>query len=226
MPERVIAIDGPSASGKSTVARQVAARLGRLYVDSGAVYRGVTWKALRDGVPTDNAERVAALLEGMDIRFFVAEGAVRFRIDGIEPGAELRTAALNEHVSKIAAMPAVRVKVVGWLREMTKLGALVMEGRDIGTAVFPQARFKFYLNASAEERARRRHAEIESGADKASMTAVKESLKRRDTIDSGRKMDPLRVAEGAEVIDSTAMGIAEVVELIAGRIKAEAKDGS
>lgn len=217
-PYRVAAIDGPSASGKSTVARRVAQRLGWLYVDSGALYRAVTWMALRQGVDTQCAERVAELAERLDAVFYVEQGAVRFRIDGQEPRAELRGDDVTHHVSPVSAVPRVRRRVVGWLRGMRSLGDLVMEGRDIGTAVFPDADFKFYLDASPEERARRRHRETAGRVSEEGVRRTAEALRRRDRIDSGRAADPLRVAGDADVIDSTGMAVDEVVELVLLRV--------
>lgn len=218
MSSKIIAIDGPAASGKSTVAKRVAAALGYLYVDSGALYRGVTWKALREAVDTRNAGGVAGLLKDFPILFAVAAGGVGFTIDGIEPGLELRTEELNRHVSEVAAMPDVRNQVNVWLRSMTSFGSLVVEGRDIGTAVFPSAPFKFYLDASSDERARRRYAEVARQKNSASKTDVSESLKKRDTIDRSRQKDPLRIATDAIVIDSTGMSIEDVVAFVLKRV--------
>jgi cytidylate kinase len=209
-PPRVIAIDGPAASGKSTVARRVAAALGALYVDSGAVYRGITLAALRAGVDVRDAAAVEALAGRVDLAFHVEDGAVRFRLDGDLPGAALRTPEVNAAVSPVAAVPAVRRRVVEALRGMRGLGSLVMEGRDIGSAVFPDTPWKFYLDASPEERARRRHGELAGSA----LEAVAENLRTRDRIDSGRRADPLRIAAGATVIDSTGLGIEQVVARI------------
>jgi cytidylate kinase len=219
MINKVVAIDGPSASGKSTVAKHVAAGLGYLYVDSGSLYRGITWKALKDGVDTTNAAKISAMLKTVDISFFVADNAVCFKIDGVELKNEIRTIEVNENVSKIAAMPDVRSKVVSWLRDMQRFGNLVMEGRDIGTAVFPDTKYKFYLDASEEERARRRFQEIRGGVEKITFTEINESLKRRDMIDKGRKIDPLRVASGAVVVDTTSMNITQVSEYILEQLK-------
>lgn len=222
MVKSVIAIDGPSASGKSTVAKRVAAGLGYLYVDSGALYRGVTWKALKDGLCTSDADKVSGLLKTMDISFFMADGAIRFKIDGLELRNEIRTTEVNENVSRIAAMPLVRSQVTTWLRDMRRQGNIVMEGRDIGTAVFPDADHKFYLDASEEERARRRFKETHDGAEKITFNAVNESLKRRDSIDKGRKMDPLRVAPGAVIVDTTGMNIEQVADFIIAKLKSPA----
>lgn len=215
----VVAIDGPSASGKSTVARKVALKMGYLFVDSGSLYRGITWKALRNGLDINSEEEIAGLLSGLDFEFFKTDGAVSFKIDGVEPGSALRTEEINSRVSRIATYAAVREKVVLSLRSMRDLGDLVIEGRDIATAVFPDARFKFYLDASPAERARRRHAEMAESEDIAE-SEVFDSLKKRDEIDTTRKKDPLRVAEDAEVIDTTGMGLEDVVAYIGDRIRA------
>ncbi len=216
----VISIDGPSASGKSTVARKVAEKLGWIYVDSGSLYRAVAWKAYKEGVDVEDADAVAVLANGIDMKFVVEGGAVTFAIDGVRPGNEIRVKSVNDIVSNVAAVAAVRERIVGWLRGMASLGGLVMEGRDIGSAVFPDARFKFYLSASAEERARRRHVEMrKKGIGEEDLSEVTESLKRRDAIDSSREKDPLRVPEGAEVIDSTGMSIDDVASLIACKVK-------
>ncbi|MDP6491119.1 MAG: 3-phosphoshikimate 1-carboxyvinyltransferase [Kiritimatiellia bacterium] len=215
----VIAIDGPAASGKSTVARKVAAALDdALYVDSGAIYRGIAWAALERGVDVHDADAVARMLADLDVGFFSRDGAVGFGIDGVEPGMAIRTRAVNDSVSPVAVIPAVRVQVVKWLKGMAALGTLVMEGRDIGTAVFPGTPHKFYLDASAEERTRRRHREMAT-EDAVDEDEVGKSLRRRDKIDSSRKMDPLQVAPGATRIDSTAMAIDEVVESIVAAVK-------
>jgi cytidylate kinase len=210
----VIAIDGPAASGKSTVARKVAAALGRLYVDSGSLYRGIAWRAREEGIRGEDAGAIAGLAGRVRFDLLVERGAVTFRIDGLRPGEQIRSAEVNAIVSPVAAVPAVRKRVVAVLREMTKFGSLVMEGRDIGTAVFPRARAKFYLDASPEERARRRHAEETGKGAVASVDQVHASLRRRDEVDSSRKMDPLKVAPDAVVVNSTGMTVDQVVALV------------
>ena len=238
MSNVVIAIDGPSASGKSTVARIVASRLGYVFVDSGSFYRGLTWKVLEEKAKVDDANGLAAILEKIKVEFYTHEGSARFRIDGKNVDEKLRTRVIDENVSAVSAVSIVRSKVVSWLRGLIKFGNLVMEGRDIGTAVFPDAKFKFYLDADPEERARRRHAEIgcrllqrdgmernkssagdATGGKKIGFDEIKATLERRDAIDKGRKMDPLKIAKGAVVIDSTHMSIDEVVEFIIDRIE-------
>ena len=219
MPNKVIAIDGPSASGKSTVARKVAAGLGYQYVDSGALYRGIAWRATGMGADASVAADVVSAMKKMAVVFFVEAGAVRYRIDGVEPRAEIRTERVSEQVSLVAAIPEVRARVTQWLREMTEFGNLVMEGRDIGTVVFPGAEAKFYLDASAEERARRRHAELNPAGETADVGRVMNSLKNRDQRDSGRKTAPLKLADDAQVVDTTGLSIDQVVEAILKRLK-------
>ena len=210
----VIAIDGPAASGKSTVAKRVAKVTNGLYVDSGALYRAITWKALQEGIDTTDFPANAKLAQSIEPEFFVSDNAVCFKIEGIELKEELRTKEVNHHVSFIAATPEAREVVVSWLRQMPELGNLVMEGRDIGTAVFPNAKNKFYLDASPEERARRRHAEQAVAGDTQSVKEVGSSLQRRDKIDSSRKKDPLKIADDAIIIDSTGKSIEDVVDII------------
>lgn len=218
-PARIIAIDGPAASGKSTVARRVARALGDLYVDSGAVYRGITLAVLQRGVDPADENAVMQVLTGVDMEFFEHDGAVNFRLDGVEPGDALRTQEVNNAVSPVAALGGVRRQVVAWLQGLARLGNLVMEGRDIGTAVFPDTPLKFYLDASPEERARRRHVEMSDRGAGVDREAVDANLRRRDDIDSRRARDPLTVAPGANVVDSTGMEIEDVVAVILDRVK-------
>lgn len=211
-----IAIDGPSASGKSTVARRVAGKLGYVYVDSGSLYRGVVWLALKEGVDPSDEDKISDMLAEIEVKFFLVDNAVCFSVNGDKPVAELRSVAVNGSVSLVAAMSEVRDMVVGWLRSMVRFGNLVIEGRDIGTVVFPDAEHKFYLDASPEERARRRSVEMLGDEDSAE---VRRSLERRDTIDSTREIAPLAVAGDAVVIDSTSMSIDETVTMILAGIE-------
>lgn len=209
-----ISVDGPSASGKSTVSRGVARRLGFIYCDSGSLYRAVTWKALHEGVNLEKESAVTSMLDETEWEFECVDNAMVFRIDGIDPGREIRSANVADNVSTIARMGGVRSFIVDKLRHMADCGSLVMEGRDIGSVVFPNARFKYYLDASAEERARRRHAEFAVQNECDDIEEVYESLKRRDRTDSSRKTAPLRVPRDAMVIDSTALAQQEVVDII------------
>ena len=220
MSELIIAIDGPSASGKSTVSRRVAQRLEFTHVDSGSLYRGVTWEFLRRRVaPEDSRAVAAAVLAEIDIEFFVENSTVKFSIGGVNPGEGIRSQAVSENVSPVAALPAVRQWVVRQLRKLVSFGDLVMEGRDIGTAVFPDAQFKFYLDAAPDERARRRYLELANAGVKTEYEDILRSIRRRDGIDSTRALDPLKIAPGAVVIQSTQMSVEEVVDSIVKTVR-------
>jgi len=216
--QRMIAIDGPAASGKSTVAREVARRMNCIYVDSGALYRGVTWAMIQKGVHPGNPLLVLPALLKSKWKFTVRDGAVVFTVDGAEPGEALRGKEVREAVADIAAMPAVRAFVVARLRKLRHLGSLSMEGRDIGSVVFPKTPYKFYLDADPEERARRRHAELLAAGETEKAQEVLESLQRRDEKDSSRKAAPLKIADGAYVIDTSGRTIEEVTRILMDRI--------
>jgi len=162
------------------------------------------------------------MLDGLEIALRLEQGAVRFTIGGRDPGLELRGQDVTDAVSPVSAVPEIRARIVALLRGMARFGALVIEGRDIGTVVFPEAPHKFYLDASPEERARRRHREVAGVA--AGVSDVAQSLQRRDQLDSSRAAAPLRIAPGAVVIDSTALGIDQVVALILERVRASGPD--
>ncbi|MDD5705047.1 MAG: (d)CMP kinase [Kiritimatiellae bacterium] len=218
---RVIAIDGPSGAGKSTVARAIGRALGFLHVDSGALYRIVTWQALRYGVDCGDETAVSALVERLKVTWRVCDGGVVCASDGEEPGEAIRQPEINAHVSPVSKVPAVRARVTAWLREMRQLGHLVVEGRDIGSVVFPDTPARFYLDADPEERARRRHLEEIGKGISQSRDAVLASLLKRDRIDSTRVNAPLRVADGACVIDSTAIPVEEVLRIMRDRLPPE-----
>ncbi len=216
----VVAIDGPSASGKSTVSKRVALELQYTYVDSGSLYRGMTWKAIRAGVDVKVPEAVVELMNRASWEFYVDNRVVLFTIDGEDPGPQLRSEPVRESVSDVAAIPEVRAFMVQHLRQTTRFGNIVMEGRDIGTVVFPTSPFKFYLDADPEERARRRYEEIVRAEGRGTVDEVLDSLTRRDQKDSTRKTAPLQIALGARVINTTAMSIDEVVARIVAEVRA------
>ena len=218
--EEAVAIDGPAASGKSTVARHVARELDAVYVDSGAFYRGATWLALREGWSPHDVDALGPVLDPARWRLQVRDGALVFTVDGIEPGDALRGAAVREAVSDMAAVPEVRAFLVARLRETVRFGRIIMEGRDIGTVVFPESRYKFYLDADPEERARRRLREIRAMEGAGEVGDVQASLQRRDARDRSRATAPLQVARGAEVIDSTRLSAGEVAARIVARMRA------
>ncbi len=205
----VIAIDGPAASGKSSVARKLARRIGFSYVNSGAMYRAVTWELLREQVDPANPARVEAALARMSFHSgFTENGDSYIRINAEIPDLELRQIEVNQAVSSFSAIPAVRQLIGQCLRSMCEGIDVVMEGRDIGTAVFPDSPHKFYLDASPEIRRRRRAAQ---GQD--------DSIEQRDKIDSTRRIAPLAVASDAHVIDTSHLDIEGVVERIAAILK-------
>ena len=215
----IVAVDGPSASGKSTVSRKTAQAVGFIYVDSGALYRGVTWKCVKEGIDVKDAQAVTNLLIRMNMELALKDGAVAYTIDGEDPGQEIRGEQVRERVADIAAQQSVRVYIVEKLRSMTRFGSLVMEGRDIGTVVFPDTPFKYYLDADPEERARRRAAEIKQQEGTGDVDAVLSSLRRRDQKDSNRATAPLQIALGATIINSTGMSVEQVVGLIVGELR-------
>ena len=216
---RVVAIDGPSGAGKSSVSRIVGGKLGFLHVDSGALYRIMTWQALVRKVDTDNPDAVAAFAPTVEIECRPENGAIAYYVGGEQPGERIRTPEINAHASQVATVKAVRDRITAILRGLTRFGDLVVEGRDITTAVFPDSPARFYLTASAEARARRRQKEeVEKGIANQSAETVKASLLARDAIDSTRKYAPLRKADGAIEIDSSDLTLEQVVDIVLGKI--------
>ncbi len=212
---KVIAIDGPSGAGKSSVSRIVGEKLGFLHVDSGALYRIMTWQCLEGGVDTSKPENVAAYASKIEIECRPEDGHIAYYVKGEAPGNRIRTPEINAHASEVATVREIRDVITALLRGMTKYGDLVVEGRDITTAVFPDSPARFYLTASAEARAaRRQKEEVEKGIANQSAEAVKASLLARDKIDSSRKYAPLKKADGAVEIDSSNLTLDEVVETV------------
>ncbi|MBI2437480.1 MAG: (d)CMP kinase [Lentisphaerae bacterium] len=215
MSPLIIAIDGPAASGKSTVSRKVAERLDYVHVDSGAVYRALTWQIIRDGLVAAAPEAIVRHLPEVTMRFSVERRALRFTVNGSDPEPAIRSLAVQEAVSAVAAIPEVREWVGERLRSLTRFGNLVMEGRDIGTVVFPQAAFKFYLDAEPEERARRRyHEQPPQPEGRMDPVEVKRALLRRDARDQSRPTAPLAMAPGAYRIETTHLNVENVAEQI------------
>lgn len=214
LPVTVVAVDGPSASGKSTVSRMLAARLGINYVDSGAMYRAVTWKALEAGIDPRDTMQVIALLGRMKIEFVIVDRSARMRIDGVEPREALRAPRVAEQVSLVASVPEVRQVLVRCQRSLTQWGSLVMEGRDIGSVVFPDTPHKFYLDADPAVRAVRRTQDFQAMKIAASTERVAEALRQRDQLDSSRSASPLQIALGAVVINNSNTTAEETVATI------------
>lgn len=198
--DSVITMDGPAASGKSSVARLVARRLGRLFVGTGSMYRAVTWALLETGVNPADPGEVASAVRALRIDFPVEDGEAQIAVNGRVLHDELTSDAVNKAVSLVASVPEVRERLVAGQRSLAALGPLVMEGRDIGSVVFPAAEFKFYIDASEEVRARRRQAQGHA-----------DNLSERDKLDSTRKTSPLVIAPDACVIDSSDLTLDSVV---------------
>ena len=214
----VIAIDGPAGAGKSTIARALAEKLGYVYVDTGAMYRAVAWRALKEKVSLDSPEELAALARSTRLRFARDGKAGRLLANGEDVSRRIRTQRVSQATSVLAAVPGVRRVLVKLQREWGRRGRVVMEGRDIGTAVFPDAEAKFYLDASPLERARRRYKELRAKNKRVNLKAIADGIRRRDARDKARPDSPLRAASDALVIDSTRLSQSQVVELISKRI--------
>ena len=210
----VIAIDGPAGSGKSTVAKLLAKKLGYLYVDTGAMYRALTYKALAEKVDLENENILTSLSRQTKILLKEKEGKLKVFVDGEDATENIREEAVTNNAFYVARAPAVRAEMVKQQREMAEENNLVMEGRDIGTVVFPGADLKVYLDASLKERAERRFLELKEKGVKTSIKRIEEEVKIRDEKDKSRKVAPLKVAKDAFVLDSTEMEIEEEVNLI------------
>jgi len=205
---RVIAIDGPAASGKSSVARELAQRLGFIYVNSGAVYRAITWYLLEKGIEAEDGNRIAQALKSAAITCRIQERESRILVDGIDPADHLRDDRVNESVSRVSRLPLIRSIVSEKLHERATRDDLVVEGRDIGSVVFPRTHYKFYLDASPEVRLRRRAAQGE-----------RDEIALRDHADFSRAVSPLVTAKDAHVIDTSLLTVQAVVTKIVAQLK-------
>jgi cytidylate kinase len=203
MNPRIITIDGPAASGKSSVAREIARQLGWIYVNTGNMYRAATWAALRDAVDISDEAQIARAAAGWDITCPVLGQSCAVRMDGRDIDSELNSESVNHAVSLVSRVPEVRDRLVSMQRDIGAAHPVVMEGRDIGTVVFPDAPVKFYIDASEEVRARRRGLQGQTDA-----------IRRRDQIDSTRKNAPLMAAKDAIIIDSSDLSLDEVTSRV------------
>jgi len=205
---RVVAIDGPAASGKSSVARRLARRLGFAYVNSGAIYRALTWHILQKGIDTRDASRVIQAVESAQIACHLQNNESRILIDDVDPTDYLRNDHVNESVSHVSSVARVREIAVQKMRDCARNRDVVMEGRDIGSVVFPDTPHKFYIDASPDVRLRRRAAQGE-----------RDEIKMRDQADSSRPVSPLVIAQDAHVIDTSHLTIEGVVNEIIARLE-------
>ena len=213
----IIAIDGPAGAGKSTVAKEVARRLGYLFINTGAMYRAVAWQALRLGIALDDAERLGQLAQTARIELTGTVDAMAVLLDGRDITAEIVTPTVSEAASQVSAIPAVRRALVAQQQALGRAGGVVMEGRDIGTQVFPHAEVKIYLDATAEARAQRRHTDdLAKGFNSGPLAVTQAEIEARDQRDKTRADSPLMQAADAIYLDSSGLTITEVVERILG----------
>jgi len=205
---RVIAIDGPAASGKSSVAQELARRLGFVYVNSGAIYRAITWHILQKKIHPEESDRIAGALQAADIKCRLQDNESRILIDDVDPGAHLRDDGVNKSVAGVSQFPVVRQIVAKKLHELAHSQDLIVEGRDIGSVVFPNTPYKFYIDASPQVRLQRRAAQGE-----------RDEIAIRDRADSLRPVSPLIIAKDAHVIDTSHLTIQQVIDEIMGLLK-------
>ena len=218
----IIAIDGPAGAGKSTVAKRLAKLLNISYLDTGAMYRALTWKAMKLKINLEDADALARLAKNTEIDLIDEPGGLKVLVDGQDVSHEIRTVEVTNHTFYIARIPNVRDVMVQWQKAMGRKKSLVAEGRDLGTVVFPQATYKFYMDADVAERTRRRFKEFNEKGKNIQERTVMAELRDRDSKDLTRKVGPLRKAEDAVLIDTTHLTIDETVTEILRHIE---KDG-
>jgi len=209
-----VSIDGPAGSGKSTTARLVAQKLKCLYIDTGAMYRAVTFRVLSLGINPHDDKTVVEVVRNSDIKFVNKKGELAILLNKKNVTKEIRSVRVTQHVSLISSYRGVREHLVALQREMAENSNIVCEGRDIGTVVFPNADIKVYLDCSIEERAKRRLLDLQRAHVRKTLEELKKDIRKRDTMDSEREFSPLRIPDGAEIIDTANITIREQVERV------------
>lgn len=216
-----VAIDGPAGAGKSTIAKAVAARYGFIYVDTGAIYRTVGLAARRAGADPHDAAAVTALLRGLDIRFdYGPDGAQRMFLNGEDVSAAIRTPEISMYASAVSAIPAVRSFLLDMQRDTARRHSVVMDGRDIGTVVLPDADLKIFLTASLQARAKRRLTELAAKGDASTLADVTADMARRDEQDASRAAAPLKAAKDAVLLDTSDMTLDESIQAVCHQVEA------
>ena len=210
----IVAIDGPAGAGKSTVAREVARRLGLPYIDTGAMYRAIAWLALRCGIDPDDPKDLTWLATHTDLSFAGPPERPQVCVNGYQVGEELRTPEVSQGASKVSTVPGVRKALTAQQQKLGRERGCVMEGRDIGTVVFPEARVKVFLTATPEERVRRRVAQMESRGESPQPSQLLMEVEERDRRDAERDIAPMKPAPNAVILDTDGLGIPEVVDRI------------
>ncbi len=218
MKKLIIAIDGPSGAGKSTAGKLLANELGYLYIDTGAMYRAIGLKAVREGIELKESDALRGLCARTDVRLAQGEGGLRVYLDNEDVSEAIRTPDMGMAASAVSAQPCVRERLLQLQRNLGEGGGVVLEGRDIGTVVFPEAEAKFYLDANVEERARRRWLEFREKGIEAGLQKTIEEVKKRDYDDSHRDIAPLKKAADAVVVDSSGLNIDEVVAMMKEKV--------
>ena len=217
----IVTIDGPAGAGKSTVARQLAVRLGYLYLDTGALYRAVAWKVRSAGVSPEDGKAVATLLPALQVGMDQREDGVHVAVDGLDVTEELRTPEISALASQVSAIPAVREWLLPVQRRVGEAGGVVAEGRDLGTRVFPAAEAKFFLDADVNTRAGRRQQDLTGAGQLTPLERTKQEIETRDQRDRSRAIAPLVPAVDAEVIDSSSLTVEQVIDHMMGKITAK-----
>ena len=220
----IIAIDGPSGAGKSTLAKRLAKELDFIYVDTGAMYRALALKVLREGVDLADDASMARLIGSTTIDLRHVDGSLQVLLDGADVAAEIRTPQVSQMASKASAVGAVRARLLELQRDMARRGSIVAEGRDIGTVVFPQAEVKIFLQASAGERARRRFAELQGAGQSVDLTETLREIEERDKRDSERDLAPLLQADDALMIDSSSFDADQVTARVLAHIRTKTRE--